>query len=192
MPLAGHAPDEIAAWLRLLQTPGCGRQRARQLLAAFGSPEGVFAASSVAQRQIVGEALVQALRSPPDGLDALVDATLDWLAHPDHHLLILGDEGYPPGWMHMPDSPLLLHLHGAPQRLNDRDLIALVGSRHPTASGAAAWASSPDWRRASTRPPIWARWMPARRRWRSSAPASTAAIRDSTRRWPRASSLLAA
>ena len=137
MPLAGHAPDEIAAWLRLLQTPGCGRQRARQLLAAFGSPEGVFAASSVAQRQIVGEALVQALRSPPDGLDALVDATLDWLAHPDHHLLILGDEGYPPGWMHMPDSPLLLHLHGAPQRLNDRDLIALVGSRHPTASGAA-------------------------------------------------------
>ena len=94
MPLAGHAPDEIAAWLRLLQTPGCGRQRARQLLAAFGSPEGVFAASSVAQRQIVGEALVQALRSPPDGLDALVDATLDWLAHPDHHLLILGDEGY--------------------------------------------------------------------------------------------------
>ncbi|MFM2346870.1 MAG: DNA-protecting protein DprA [Pseudomonadota bacterium] len=137
MPLAGHAPDEIAAWLRLLQTPGCGRQRARQLLAAFGSPEGVFAASSIAQRQIVGEALVQALRSPPDGLDALVAATLDWLAHPDHHLLILGDEGYPPGWMHMPDSPLLLHLHGAPQRLIDHDLIALVGSRHPTASGAA-------------------------------------------------------
>lgn len=137
MPLAGHAPDEIAAWLRLLQTPGCGRQRARQLLAAFGSPEGVFAASSVAQRQIVGEALVQALRTPPDGLDALVDATLDWLARPDHHLLVLGDEGYPRGWMHMPDSPLLLHLHGEPRRLDDRDTVAIVGSRHPTAGGTA-------------------------------------------------------
>ena len=37
--------DELAAWLRLLQTPGIGRQRARRLLQAFGSPQGVFAAA---------------------------------------------------------------------------------------------------------------------------------------------------
>ncbi|MDQ5896084.1 MAG: DNA-protecting protein DprA [Pseudomonadota bacterium] len=137
MPQAGHAPDEIAAWLRLLQTPGCGRQRARQLLAAFGSPQGVFEASPVAQRQIVGDALVQALRTPPADLDPLVEDTLAWLEHPAHHLLFLGDASYPAGWLHMADPPLMLHLHGEPACLTGPDMIAIVGSRHPTASGTA-------------------------------------------------------
>jgi DNA processing protein len=42
--------DELTAWLRLLETPGVGRESARRLLAAFGSPEGVFRAPGAAQR----------------------------------------------------------------------------------------------------------------------------------------------
>jgi DNA processing protein len=37
--------DDLAAWLRLLQTPGIGRESARKLLAAFGSPQAVFEAT---------------------------------------------------------------------------------------------------------------------------------------------------
>jgi DNA processing protein len=38
--------DEFAAWLRLVETPGVGREAARALLAAFGSPEAVLRAST--------------------------------------------------------------------------------------------------------------------------------------------------
>jgi DNA processing protein len=34
---------ELAAWLRLLLTPGVGLESARKLLAAFGLPEAIFA-----------------------------------------------------------------------------------------------------------------------------------------------------
>ncbi|HEX7689782.1 MAG TPA: DNA-protecting protein DprA, partial [Burkholderiaceae bacterium] len=36
--------DELAAWLRLVETPTLGRAGARRLLAAFGSPERVLGA----------------------------------------------------------------------------------------------------------------------------------------------------
>ena len=41
--------DEFSAWLRLLETPGVGRDAARALLARFGSPEAVIAASTAAR-----------------------------------------------------------------------------------------------------------------------------------------------
>ncbi|MFP4593976.1 MAG: DNA-protecting protein DprA, partial [Ralstonia sp.] len=34
---------ELAAWLRLTETPGVGPVAARQLLAAFGLPQDIFA-----------------------------------------------------------------------------------------------------------------------------------------------------
>ncbi|NWG76260.1 MAG: DNA-protecting protein DprA, partial [Rubrivivax sp.] len=34
--------DDLGAWLRLLLSPGIGRDTARRLLAAFGSPQAVF------------------------------------------------------------------------------------------------------------------------------------------------------
>ena len=36
--------DELAAWLRLLETPKLGRESARRLLSAFGSPDAAIAA----------------------------------------------------------------------------------------------------------------------------------------------------
>ena len=49
---AALARDELAAWLRLLETPGIGRQRARRLLLAFGGPREIFEASPAAWRTI--------------------------------------------------------------------------------------------------------------------------------------------
>ena len=128
--------DELAAWLRLLQTPGIGRQRARRLLQAFGSPQGVFAAAPADWRDALGgqAQAAAALAQAPDGHDALVERTRHWLAQPDCHLLALGDPGYPRAWMALDDPPLLVHLRGRTE-LMGRPAIALVGSRHPSAAG---------------------------------------------------------
>jgi DNA processing protein len=41
--------DEFSAWLRVPETPGVGGQAARALLASFGSPDAVLAASTAAR-----------------------------------------------------------------------------------------------------------------------------------------------
>ena len=48
------AREELAAWLRLLLTPGVGNETARKLLAAFGLPQTVFAQSLTALQIVVG------------------------------------------------------------------------------------------------------------------------------------------
>ena len=68
---AGGLPrDELAAWLRLLETPGIGRLGARRLLRAFGTPQQVFDAGASAWRDAVGPAEARAQAEPPAGLDA--------------------------------------------------------------------------------------------------------------------------
>jgi predicted Rossmann fold nucleotide-binding protein DprA/Smf involved in DNA uptake len=52
--------DELAAWLRLVGTPGIGRDAARRLLAEFGSPEAVLAASTGARKALVGSEVAMA------------------------------------------------------------------------------------------------------------------------------------
>ncbi len=69
-------PDELAAWLRLTLTPGVGNDAARRLLAAFGLPQAIFAQGSAALRQLVSPAQASALLQEPDGLAALLAATL--------------------------------------------------------------------------------------------------------------------
>jgi len=72
--------DELAAWLRLVATPGVGRDTARRLLAQFGSPEGVLGASTAARRPLTGEATATALATEPEGFAQLLAATRAWLA----------------------------------------------------------------------------------------------------------------
>ena len=65
--------EELAAWLRLLLTPGVGNESARKLLATFGLPEDVFRQSPPALRAVVG----------PKPALALLDAIP--LVDRDHH-----------------------------------------------------------------------------------------------------------
>lgn len=128
-------PDELAAWLRLLETPGVGRDTARRLLAAFGAPEAVFEAPAAALRGCVGPQVTEALARPPEGFADRLDAALRWLAgEPDRFVLTLGDAHYPPALLQTPDPPLLLHAWGRVEALAGC-LVAVVGSRRASPQG---------------------------------------------------------
>jgi len=127
--------DELAAWLRLIETPQIGRESARRLLARFGSPQGVFEARPAARREVVGSAAADGLAELPSALEAQVEGTLAWLAEDGGRaVLTLGDPRYPASWLETPDPPLLVYVQGRVELLQ-RDALAVVGSRNPTAQG---------------------------------------------------------
>lgn len=129
---------ELAAWLRLLLTPGVGLESARKLLAAFGLPEAVFAQPASAWQTVLGTRAALALQTPPEDLDAQVDRVLTWLAgSPDHHVLTLADPRYPSELLQMADPPLMLYVLGDVQALHHPRRLAIVGSRNPTPQGEA-------------------------------------------------------
>ena len=138
--------SELQSWLRLLETPGVGRESARQLLGAFGSPQAVLAATTVARREVVGASQAAALADAPEGLAALLAATLSWLsaaADEPRAVITLGDADYPRSLLEAPDPPLLLYAQGRIELLR-AESIAVVGSRNPTPQGlenARAFAS---------------------------------------------------
>ncbi len=126
---------ELAAWLRLLLSPGIGRDTARRLLAAFGSPQAVFAAAPAARDALLSPAQAAALAAPPPDFDARWQATADWLAGDGaRRIVTLGDALYPAPLLETADPPLQLFLHGRAALLAT-DAIAVVGSRHPTPQG---------------------------------------------------------
>jgi DNA processing protein len=130
--------EELSAWLRLAGTPGVGNDAARRLLAAFASPESVFAASEAARREVVGAPLALALSRPPDDHERQVATTWAWLHSPDdaapRHLLVLGDPAYPPPLLQTADPPLMLYAIGRVALLRS-PAVAIVGSRSATPQG---------------------------------------------------------
>ena len=134
---AALVAEELGAWLRLLHGAAIGRESARRLLAAFGSPQAVFAASVVARREVVGAAAATALDALPEGHAERWRATLAWLdAAPGRRVMVLGDADYPSQLLQIADPPLLLFLAGQVELLAAPSL-AIVGSRRPTPQGAA-------------------------------------------------------
>jgi DNA processing protein len=136
-------PDDFDDWFRLLQAPGVGREAARRLLAACGSPAAVWAAGPGVWREVAGPALAQALRHAPPDLAARLAAARAWLdASPGRQVLTLGDPAYPAALLQTADPPLLLYLQG-PEDLSRSMLLAglavpslaLVGSRQATPQG---------------------------------------------------------
>ena len=134
--------DELAAWLRLTLTPGVGNDTARRLLAAFGLPQAIFAQGSAALRQVVTPVQASALAQAPEGLPALLHATLAWLAGAQaglpRRVITLGDAAYPGGLLALEDPPVLLYATGQLQLLQPAwpgPALAMVGSRNPTPQG---------------------------------------------------------
>ncbi len=128
-------PDELAAWLHLLHSPGVGRETARRLLARFGGPQAAITAPPDELRQCVDAPTALALVNPPDGHARRLADTLAWCAAaPSHRVMVLGDTDYPEPLLHSADPPLLLFLLGDAGLLNTPSL-AIVGSRKPSAQG---------------------------------------------------------
>ena len=128
------AGKELAAWLRLLLSPGIGRDTARALLAAHGGPEAVFDAPAELLREQLGR-LASAVLREPDGLSEHVARSEAWLkGGPQRAVVALGEAHYPPLLLQTADPPLLLFLEGRAELLS-RPSIAIVGSRSATAQG---------------------------------------------------------
>jgi DNA processing protein len=129
------AADDFQAWFRLLETPGVGRDTARRLLAAFGSPAAVLSAPPAALRSLVGPQVAEALKGTPATLALRWRAAQDWLAGgADRHVLTLGDAAWPALLLQTADPPLMLYVQGQLPVLSTPS-VAVVGSRKPTAQG---------------------------------------------------------
>jgi DNA processing protein len=128
--------DDFEAWFRLLETPGVGRETARRLLAACGTPQAIFTSHRASLRALAGPAVAEALTALPPDHAARLRVAQRWLqGGADRTVLTLGDPDYPPRLLQTADPPLLLYVQGRVQALSAAG-VAVVGSRHPTAQGA--------------------------------------------------------
>jgi len=134
---------ELRNWLRLELTPGVGNVTARVLLQQFGLPQEIFEASESELKHWVTAQQASALVQIPDGLDALVDDTWQWLdiSPEQHRVLTLGDADYPVALLDIEDPPLMLYALGQTRDLATafalcaQSAVAVVGSRNPTPQG---------------------------------------------------------
>jgi DNA processing protein len=128
--------DELDAWLSLAHRPGLTRVAVRRLLAAFGSPQRVLAATPAALRSVVGGRIDDDVLAAPDADHGLrVDAVRAWLAAGrERRIIALGDADYPAALLQAADPPLLLYAEG-PQDALRAPALAIVGSRQATPQG---------------------------------------------------------
>lgn len=124
--------EDLSAWVRLTLTPGVDAPAARRLLAAFGEPRRVLAASRSALSQHVAESVALSIKQ--SDLGEPVAAVAAWLDDPANRLLTLADEDYPRRLLEIPDPPPLLYVKGHAPLLG-RPMLAVVGSRQATAQG---------------------------------------------------------
>jgi DNA processing protein len=123
---------EQASWLRLTLVPGIGGEGQRQLLKAFGSPSGVFAAPPNALRGVLGSGLAERLLAHDCATE--IDNALAWAAQPGNYILTLADATYPQALLTAADPPVMLYAKGCVNLLN-RPAFAIVGSRNGTKQG---------------------------------------------------------
>jgi DNA processing protein len=129
--------DEFSAWLRLLETPGVGRESARALLAHFGAAEAAIAASTQARKGVVAPAVAAALAREPGEFATRFAAGWQWLnggGEEPRDAIVVGDPRYPPLLLDSADPPLLLYVRGRIELLQ-APAVAVVGSRNPTPQG---------------------------------------------------------
>lgn len=132
--LSADDPDELRAWVQLIQWPGLGRGSLRKLLSAFGSVGAVVRASHASRQSVVGpRSALSPLPHPQH--DEHHAAVMTWLqVSPQRRLMTLGDADFPGLLLQTADPPLWLFLEGDARLLQDPSL-ALVGSRSATPQG---------------------------------------------------------
>lgn len=129
--------DDLKHWLWLTHTPRIGPKTTLKILNHFAHPAAVQSAlCSKSSSNGLSEKCRQALRNSLHSaqLQNMVEKTTCWLTHPDHHLLTLHDERYPPQLKTISDPPPLLYVDGDPDVLLT-PAIGIVGSRKATPGG---------------------------------------------------------
>lgn len=134
-PLPSQPADDLAAWLRLVHTPGAGPAACRRLLDSFNTPDAVFAASRPALQACVGVVLTESLLAPVATVTRQrIDLALDWASQPGHAIVCLHDPAYPVALAQIADPPAVLYVAGKLSLLAG-PAMALVGSRNASTQG---------------------------------------------------------
>ncbi|MGK7296675.1 MAG: DNA-processing protein DprA [Candidatus Wenzhouxiangella sp. M2_3B_020] len=119
-------------WLKVLLAPGLGPGTLERLdLAPEALPELPGWSRGALERAGLKKATVEALKKPNHDY---LQASIDWLAEPGHHLVTLSDSYYPPLLRRIADPPPALFVNGNPDWLL-RPQLAIVGSRNATPGG---------------------------------------------------------
>ena len=129
------ASEELLAALRLSLVSGIGPQHFADLVAAFGSPRGVWRASPAELRAVpgIGAKLAREISLAPQH-DAEVEAELARCRQNEIDLVVAGSADYPTRLAEISDPPSILFRRG--QMLPTDELaIAVVGTRHPSTYG---------------------------------------------------------
>ena len=124
--------NDLKLWLALNQMPGLGNAGICQLLAKFGSPDGIFSASISQLREIVADEIARKINRGVD-IEAITP-TLDWLKKDNAHIVTLADSAYPKQLLEISNPPAVLYALGNLHWLNHPS-IAMVGSRSATPQG---------------------------------------------------------
>ena len=124
--------DDRAFWLALHRIRGLGPIGQRKLLDAFPTVKQIFSADdSTLKKTGLDEKSITSVCQPDW---EIIEADLDWLDMPGHHLITIDDEAYPILLREIPDPPVVLFAHGRPEVLKTIQ-IGIVGSRNPDAAG---------------------------------------------------------
>jgi len=126
------APNNARTWLALVLASGLGARRVARLTENLGSA-GNWDQQSDADlaRCDIEPALIRSLRKPDEERMA---RCLAWLEAPEHHLITLDDEYYPPLLRQISDPPPALFVVGCLDLLV-RPQVAIVGSRNASPGG---------------------------------------------------------
>jgi DNA processing protein len=119
-------------WLALIRAHGIGSARVTQLLAAFHSAEGIFAAGPRGWRSAGLEGKLHDSLAKPDWTS--VEADLRWLEAPGRDLIPIDDARYPQCLRETTGAPLALFTQGDPDLLL-LPQIGIVGARAASPQG---------------------------------------------------------
>lgn len=134
-PPADAQQAEYTARIALQQTPGVGNKIAQALIDYYGSAVTLFAQTTLGelcQFSFLGRKTAQAIVDRV----AWEEAEREWgyTQANDIQILSRGLKGYPERLNHCPDAPFLLYYKGN-ANLNSSKVIAVVGTRKPSAKG---------------------------------------------------------
>lgn len=127
-------PSPLREHLALALTPELGPKRTRVVLERFGSPAAALQASSAQLETLpaFGPNVAARIAAAMRGVN--VAAEWELMRRFGVTAVVVGEPGYPDGLAVADDSPPLLYRRGD-LRPEDRQAVALVGSRHCTAYG---------------------------------------------------------
>ena len=125
-------PDTLKHWLALYHTPGVGAVTFHQLLEAFPILQELPHTDSETLHTLgLSQKAIDALQHPDV---SAITRDLEWQDKPGNRIMTCHDPDYPVLLSQLESPPPLLYIHGQTSILSE-PLLAMVGSRNPSASG---------------------------------------------------------